>query len=253
MTAATRGPLDVLGVPIEDCRMEDALARVEGWMREPGDRARAVYFVNAHTLNLACDDPAFRDVLRRGDVVYGDGSGVRWGVRLIHGVELLDNVNGTDFVPRLFESRAGQGFKSFLLGGTEEMNERAAAQVRARFPGFELVGHHHGYLDAAASERVVESINAAAPHVLLVGMGNPIQERWIDAWRPKLRVPVCLAIGGLFAYWSGDLDRAPVWMRRLGIEWIHLLIRQPRKAGRYLLGNPRFMSRVAAQRFRGRR
>ena len=186
-------------------------------------------------------------------VDYGDGSGVRWGVRLIHGVELLDNVNGTDFVPRLFESRAGQGFKSFLLGGTEEMNERAAAQVRARFPGFELVGRHHGYLDAAASEQVVEAINAAAPHVLLVGMGNPIQERWIDTWRPRLRVPVCLAIGGLFAYWSGDLDRAPVWMRRLGIEWIHLLIRQPRKAGRYLIGNPLFMARVAAQRFRARR
>jgi len=161
----------------------------------------------------------------------------------------MDNVNGTDFVPQLFTSRAGRGYKCFLLGGTEEMNARAADFVREHFPGFEVAGRHHGYLgDDAASERAVAAINAAAPHVLLVGMGNPIQERWIERWRGALRVPVCLAIGGLFAYWSGDLDRAPAWMRRFGVEWVHLLVRQPRKAGRYLLGNPLFLLRVAVRR-----
>jgi N-acetylglucosaminyldiphosphoundecaprenol N-acetyl-beta-D-mannosaminyltransferase len=228
--------------------MEDALARVEGWMRDPDGRTRAVYFANAATLNLACDDPSYRDVLRRADVVYGDGSGVRFAARAIHGVRLRDNVNGTDFVPRLFESRAGRGYRAFLLGGTEAMNARAAGFVREHFPGFALAGHHHGFLDDAASERVVAEIRAAAPHVLLVGMGNPIQERWIDRWREALGIPVCLAIGGLFAYWSGDLDRAPTWMRRLGVEWVHLLVRQPRKAGRYLVGNPLFVARVLRAR-----
>lgn len=243
--------LDVLGVPIEDCRMEDALVRVEGWLCDPGGRTRTVYFVNANTLNLACDDPGYRDVLRAADVVYGDGSGVRLAVRALHGVTLADNVNGTDFVPRLFESRAGRGYRAFLLGGTEEMNARAADHVRRHFPGFELVGRHHGYLDDATSAQAVAAINAAAPHLLLVGMGNPLQERWIHTWRERLSVPVCLAIGGLFAYWSGDLDRAPVWVRRLGFEWVHLLARQPRKAGRYLLGNPLFLARVAAARIAG--
>jgi len=228
--------------------MEDALARVEAWMRAPDGRAHAVYFVNANTLNLACDDPEYRRVLCGADAIYGDGSGVRMAARMIHGVRLVDNVNGTDFVPRLFETRAGRGYRSFLLGGTEEMNARAAEHVRKRFPGFELVGRHHGYLDAASSAHAVEAINAAAPHVLLVGMGNPLQERWIDAWRAQLRVPVCLAIGGLFAYWSGDLDRAPGWVRRIGFEWVHLLRHQPRKAGRYLLGNPLFLARAARQR-----
>jgi N-acetylglucosaminyldiphosphoundecaprenol N-acetyl-beta-D-mannosaminyltransferase len=228
--------------------MDDALARVEEWMRASGERTRAVYFVNAHTLNLACDDPSYRDVLRRADTVYGDGSGVRMAVRALHGVTLRDNVNGTDFVPRLFTTRAGRGYRYFLLGGSEAMNTRAAEFGGAAFPGFTCVGRHHGYLDEDASARVVDAINAAAPHVLLVGMGNPIQERWIDAWRDRLHVPVCLAIGGLFAYWSGDLDRAPAWVRRIGFEWVHLLIRQPRKAGRYLVGNPRFLARVIAAR-----
>ena len=82
-------------------------------------------------------------------------------------------------------------------------------------------------------------------------MGNPAQERWIAAHRDRIRVPVCLAIGGLFAYWSGDLDRAPTWLRRIGFEWVHLLVRQPRKSGRYILGNPLFLARVAARRLRG--
>jgi N-acetylglucosaminyldiphosphoundecaprenol N-acetyl-beta-D-mannosaminyltransferase len=233
--------------------MDEALARIEAWMRDPGGRTRAVYFANAATLNLACDDPAYRDVLRRADAVYGDGSGIRFAARALHGVRLADNVNGTDFVPRLFESRAGRGYRSFLLGGTAAMVERAAAHVRAHFPGFVLAGQHHGYLDDATSAQAVDAIRAAAPHVLLVGMGNPLQEQWIDRHRDALGIPVCLAIGGLFAYWSGDLDRAPSWMRSLGVEWLHLLLRQPRKARRYLLGNPLFLSRVASQRRGARR
>lgn len=241
--------LDILGVPIEDSRMEDALALVEGWMREPGSRTRVVYFVNANTLNIACEDPAYRDLLRQADVVYGDGTGVRWAARILHGVQLRDNVNGTDFVPRMLESRSGRGYRYFLLGATEETNASAAAHARSAYPGWELVGRHHGYLDAAASEKLIEQIHEARPDVLFVGMGHPAQERWIAAHRDRLRVPVCVAIGGFFAYWSGDIVRAPRWLRAIGFEWVHLLLSQPRKLRRYLVGNPLFLWRVLSHRF----
>lgn len=231
--------------------MEDALAQVGEWLEDPARVTRAAYFVNASTLNLACDDARYRDILRGADVVYGDGTGVRWAARALHGVRLADNVNGTDFVPRFFDAFAGRSHRYFLLGGTEEMNERAAAFTRERFSGWELAGRHHGYLDAMSDLRLVERLDDVAPDVLLVGMGNPAQERWIASHRDRIRVPVCLAIGGLFAYWSGDLDRAPAWIRRIGFEWLHLLVRQPRKSGRYLLGNPLFLARVAARRLRG--
>jgi N-acetylglucosaminyldiphosphoundecaprenol N-acetyl-beta-D-mannosaminyltransferase len=84
--------------------------------------------------------------------------------------------------------------------------------------------------------------------VLLVGMGNPKQEQWIDAHRARLNVPLCLAIGGLFDYWVGDLIRAPGWIRRMGYEWLHILVSQPHKARRYLIGNPKFLLRVARSR-----
>ncbi len=232
--------------------MADALAQAGTWLAESTGRCRALYFVNANTLNVAYEDADYRAVLGTASVVYGDGTGVRWAARILHGVRLADNVNGTDFVPALFAAQANRGYRYYVLGGTEEQNQRAADHASRTFHGWTLAGHHHGYLDDAASARVVEEINAAKPQLLLVGMGNPHQERWIAAHRAQLRVPLCVGVGGLFTYWSGNIDRAPAWVRRIGFEWVHLLIRQPEKGRRYLLGNPLFLARVSARRWRSR-
>ena len=232
--------------------MSDAIAQIMEWIQDGSGRSRAVFFANAHTLNLACEDPSYRTVLGTADLVFGDGTGVRWAARFLHGVRLADNVNGTDLVPALFAAGAGKGFRYYMLGGTAEQSERASAHASRTFEGWTLAGRHHGYLDDAASAQVVEAINDTKPHLLLVGMGNPFQESWIAANRDRLQVPVAMGVGGLFTYWSGHLDRAPAWVRGIGFEWLHLLIRQPEKGRRYLLGNPLFLSRLAAARW-GRR
>ena len=82
-------------------------------------------------------------------------------------------------------------------------------------------------------------------------MGNPVQERWIHAHREQLEVPLCLGVGGLFHYWAGDLRRAPAWLRRMGAEWLGILLQQPHKARRYLLGNPLFVARILRERLSG--
>ena len=158
------------------------------------------------------------------------------------GVRLKANLNGTDLVPALLAR--GQGLRCFLLGATPEAIERAAAHFRQAYPGCVLAGHHHGYLDEAATSRVIEAINAADVDLLLVGMGNPLQERWIARHRSRLKVGLCVGVGGLFSYWAGDLDRAPGWMRRCGVEWLHILRRQPKKFQRYVFGNPLFLLRL---------
>lgn len=247
LMAAKGVTVPVLGVPVSDLSMDAALAVLETMLSQT-DRSRAVFFVNAHTLNLACDDPAFGDVLRGAERVFGDGTGVRWAVRWLHGHALRDNVNGTDIVPLLFARLAGRGLRYFLLGNTPERIEQAAAHARQAFPGWTQAGSHHGYLGAADHAGVVEQINASGAHLLLVGMGNPKQEQWIARHLPQLQVPLVMGTGGLFDYWVGDLVRAPAWVRRLGCEWLHLLARQPHKARRYLLGNPKFLWRVARSR-----
>lgn len=243
--------LSVLGVPVTDVTMDEALSLLDSMIAEQPPRSHSVFYVNAHTLNVACDDASVRDVLKSADCVFGDGTGVRFATRVLHNKRPRDNVNGTDLVPRLFTSRAGRGHRYYLLGNNPERVERAADFTRRNFPGWTLAGYHHGYLKGDDHARVIADINQSNSQLLLVGMGNPIQEQWIQRHLSKLNVPICMGVGGLFDYWSGDLDRAPLWVRRLGYEWLHLLVRQPTKARRYLIGNPKFLLRVALRKLSG--
>ncbi|MHA7836183.1 MAG: WecB/TagA/CpsF family glycosyltransferase [bacterium] len=246
----------VLGVPICDVTMDEAIALIDARLAAAKGRTTSIYFANTNALNLASLDPDYAAVWQRADLVFGDGTGVRWGSRILRGRAPRDNVNGTDLVPRMFHDLARPGRRYFLLGATPDGVARAASFARKAFAGWDLADFHHGYVhdfDPASTDALLKRIRESGADVLLVGMGNPLQERWIDAHREALGVPVALAIGGLFAYWAGDLDRAPPWMRRLGIEWLHLMLAQPRKVPRYMLGNPAFLSRVLAERLGLRR
>lgn len=240
----------VLGVRIHNVTAQEAVALIERAIGCRDGRATGVFFVNAHTLNLAASDSAYRDVLNAGDLVFADGTGVRWAARL-QGVRVAENLVGTDFTPTLFRATAGRGYSYFLLGADETTLQIAADYARRAFEGWRLAGFHHGYLnDPEAARTALEQIRAARPDVLLVGMGNPLQERWILQNRSELNVPVCLGLGGLFDYWAGNVSRAPRWLRRLGHEWVWRLFQQPRlKAYRYLVGNPVFLARILRERF----
>jgi len=207
---------------------------------------RPVYIVNAHTLNLASESQTYREILNSGHVVFADGTGARWAARL-RGVRLKANLVGTDLVPAFFRTTSGRGYRYFLLGANHETIHRAAETSRRMFPGWQLAGFHHGYVqDEIGAAKVIDEINAAYPHVLLVGMGNPLQEQWIHRHRASLQVPVSIGVGGLFDHWGGNLQRAPVWVRRHGLEWTQLLLQQPHKSRRYLLGIPKFLLRMVA-------
>jgi len=229
--------------------MQEALLLLDSFLSDVRAQTRTVFFVNAHTLNIACKLPYYRYVLQNADYVFGDGTGVRWAARFLHGARLRDNVNGTDLVPKLFAHAAERQYRYYLLGTKSESIDRAADHALETFPGWQLSGYHHGYLGADDGPQLVDEINAAKPHMLLVGMGNPIQEIWLHEHKAQLRVPLCMGVGGLFSYWSGELDRAPTWIRRIGFEWLYLLARQPTKFRRYVLGNPQFLLRIAREKW----
>jgi N-acetylglucosaminyldiphosphoundecaprenol N-acetyl-beta-D-mannosaminyltransferase len=241
----------VLGVRIHNVTRRRGIELIEQAIRRREKHAHSIFFTNAHTLNLAHDDPAFRRTLNAADYVFGDGTGVRWAARL-QGVRVADNLVGTDFVPTMFETTAGRGYSYFLLGSDTDTIATAASYARERFPGWASAGHHHGYLaDEPTANAAIDQINVAAPDVLLVGMGNPLQEEWILAHRHRLRAPVCMGIGGLFDYWADNVTRAPLWLRKAGHEWLWRLYQQPRlKAKRYLIGNPLFLARILRERRR---
>jgi len=198
-------------------------------------------FINAHCLNIACKDPAYVDILNRADAVWPDGSGIRMAGR-IRRFPVPENVNGTDMFPLI----CAKPYRIFMLGAAPGVAEKAMANAQAEFPGAQFVGAAPGFFADEAEERaVIRRINALDPDVLLVAMGVPRQEKWIDEHRSKLVCGVVMAVGGLLDFVSGRIPRAPLWMRKLGIEWCYRLYQEPvRLFRRYVIGNPLFLLRV---------
>jgi N-acetylglucosaminyldiphosphoundecaprenol N-acetyl-beta-D-mannosaminyltransferase len=236
--------VSIFGTKIHNLAIDDAIRHIMFLIKHKQDVCQSIFFVNTHTLNLAKSNPNYQDVLNSADAVFGDGTGVRWAAKL-HGITLKDNLAGTDLIPNFLKENTNFGYRYFLLGGQPDIICQAAKYASNHFPGWEMVGFHHGYFDTNETPEVIEKINSACPHVLLVGMGNPNQEFWIHKYRSQLKVPLAMSVGGLFHYWAGDINRAPLFLRVVGMEWLGILFQQPHKLKRYFIGNSQFLLRLA--------
>ncbi|GGI16050.1 WecB/TagA/CpsF family glycosyltransferase [Oxalicibacterium faecigallinarum] len=161
-----------------------------------------------------------------GVVIVNDGIGLNLASWMVHGRQFPENLNGTDFTP-LFLSRAERPLRIFLLGGRPRALAKAEEHVRSRL-GQQVVGRQDGYGDLNHPE-LIERINQARPDLVLVALGNPIQERWILDNHPQLHVPVMMGVGALFDFWAGEKSRAPKLVQRLKLEWLYRLALEPRR------------------------
>lgn len=213
--------------------------------------ATRVAFVNADCVNIAARNPGYLADLQAMDWVFADGIGVKLAGQLLQ-QPVRANVNGTDLFPRLCEEMARERRRLFLLGAAPGVAQAAGDWVLSTYPGLVLAGTHHGYGPADELPTLLECIRLAQADVLLVGMGAPRQERWIQAHAAATGATVVMGVGGLFDYYAGNIPRAPLWMRHSGLEWLFRLLQEPRRlARRYLIGNWVFMMRVIGDRLRG--
>lgn len=240
--------VDVLGVSFP--RLDGASAVQFLLSRLGAATSTGVCFPDMSTLNLAAERPAFRQLLQQRMVVFNDGAGLSWAARRL-GRPLPANLNGTDLVPQLLQA-APATTSVFLLGAKPGVAAQAQAVLASRFPRLRFIGSHHGYLDSATEARVVAQLRAARPAIVLVAMGNPLQIEFIDRHLddPLLAGTLFLAVGGQLDYYGGTLKRAPQLLRRARLEWLYIVLQQPYKARRYLVGIPRFLLRclIAEQR-----
>ena len=215
--------------------------------------ATRVSFVNAHCVNVAARNPAYRHVLQTSDLLLPDGSGMRIAAHLA-GEQMGENLNGTDLFPILCERAAAMGVPIYLLGGAPGVAHRAAEAMIARYPGLRVAGTHDGYFHPLEAPAVVDEINRSGAQMLFVGMGVPMQECWLAQHADRLSTPVTLAVGGLFDFYSARIPRAPLALRRIGCEWMWRLAQEPRRLfGRYILGNFAFLARAMAHAAQVRR
>ncbi len=234
---------EIFGVPIDTVTMVRALEQIDAAInhgRELG-HCSVLTFVNAHCLNLAYNDAEYRSILNCAETVWPDGSGVRLAGRLRR-FAVPENVNGTDMLPLLCDGK----HSIYLLGGRPGIALRTMENLQKRYPQVRIVGAASGYFGTQQEEeRVIREINAANPDILLVAMGVPKQEKWITAHRNELQCGAAIGVGGLFDFYSGRIPRAPMWMRKAGLEWCYRLYQEPvRLFKRYVIGNPLFVLRV---------
>ena len=243
------GRIDVLGVGVDLLTVAELHAEIARLVRD--GRLGLVLNVNAHCLNLCYEDSALRNSLNGADVVFCDGAGVMLAARILGG-RIPARITYAAWIWQLADFAAAEGFSLYFLGARPGVAQEAARRLRERYPGLRIVGVRHGYFDhsagSAENEAVLEEINAAAPDILLVGLGMPHQERWLTQNRQGLNAGVALSGGAVFDYVSRRVRRGPRILTERGFEWLARLLNEPRRLWRrYLLGNPLFLLRVLRQ------
>jgi N-acetylglucosaminyldiphosphoundecaprenol N-acetyl-beta-D-mannosaminyltransferase len=217
-----------------------------------GTRTRQIVTANAQFYVLAEKDTRFRGCLERAEYSCADGMPVVWACNRFAGVQ-VPRIAGVDFIEDVCRKGAAEGLRLFLLGGIPGAAKAAAAILSARCPGVEIAGvscpPFHFEEQAETLQPVLDAIAAAKPHILLVALGAPKQEFFIDQHVRPLGVPIAVGIGGSFEIISGALTRAPQWMQKAGLEWLFRLHQEPRRLWkRYLVGNVEFVLRLARWR-----
>lgn len=234
-TRSNRPPAIVLGVPIDDLTMDEAVETV-GELVQDGrrtGRTHQVATVNVDFIVNAVADAAVLRLLQNADVCLADGAPVVWGARAA-GTPIRERIAGADLVPALAERSVTEGWRIHLFGSAPGTAERAAQLLRDRFPGACITGDSGPMLAdvTTADDALLESLVAADADILCVALGNPKQERFIDAHRDRLKTPVLIGVGGTLDFIVGGRRRAPRWAQRVGLEWVFRAAQEPMRLGK---------------------
>lgn len=241
---------DIVGVQVAALTRDQALALIA----RAFDRKRhlRLAYCNAHLANFAANDAALRAALS-GFLILPDGIGVDVASQLLHGTHFPANLNGTDFTPALLAAQR-EPLRVMLLGGKPGIAERAAARLQDEHPQHDFAVLSHGYFSAEEEAALLARLEYERPDLLLVAFGNPRQEKWIAEKLGPRHCSVAAGIGAFFDFLAGEVTRAPLWIRRLRMEWLYRLWLEPgRLWRRYVVGNPIFLLRVLRQRLTGRK
>lgn len=214
----------VLGVPLANCGRGLALAWIRSWLS--GRRARTVFTVNPEFVMAARRDPEFAATLARADLNLVDGAGLLAAARL-GGLRIPQRLPGVDLVPELCRICAAGGHPVYLLGGRSGAAARAAAKLVRQHPGLIVAGTAEPTDPEAHAEAICGAVRASGARLLLVAFGTPRQEMWIAGRLERTGARVGVGVGGSFDLISGRVRRAPRPVRRLGLEWLYRLAREP--------------------------
>ena len=233
----SRPRVTICDVEVDALDEREALERIETMVASRAPHLMVV--VNASKLVLASEDPRLHAIIRDASLVTADGMSVVWGAKICGG-RLPGRVTGIDTMESLVARAAERGWRVFFLGAKRESLEAAVANLRRSHPSLVVAGMRDGYFKGKEAE-VAAEVRDARPDLLFVAMGSPAQEYFLSEHLEAMGVPFSLGVGGSFDHIAGFSRRAPRWMQRAGLEWLHRFASEPRRLWRrYLIGNARY-------------
>lgn len=234
----------IFGVRIDCVDMEEAFNRFLTLLNR--ERSAVIYTPNTEMVMMAEKDPEFKEVLNAADLVIPDGIGLIHASR-IHHLGLTDRVPGIELMDRILKYCHATRRSIYLFGGKPGTAELAGQKILEKYPNIVIKGIENGYFGPDDEDRIIDAINDAKPDVLFVALGAPKQEKWIAKHRRTLNAHVAMGIGGSLDVYAGNVKRAPVFFQKLGIEWMHRLLKEPSRIGR-MMALPKFMIKVIITR-----
>jgi len=239
------------GVLIDRISLAESAAQIAAYLRT--DRLHQIVTVNLDFLQIAQADSGFRKTINEADLAVADGMPLVWASRLA-GRPLPERVTGNSLVEECCRLAAVTGASIFLLGGRPGIAEAAGRTIAARYPGARIAGAYapsFGPLSDRTDREIIDRVNRSGARFLLVALGAPRQDQWIAAHRHELDVRVAIGVGCSLDVLAGAVSRAPLWMQRSGLEWLHRFRLEPcRLWHRYFVKDTAMFARLLAESLR---
>lgn len=220
--------IEIIGTPVDLIDLDGVIERIAGWLAEPSGGLRHIVTVNPEYVMAARQRRRFRYVLQRADLAIADGVGLLLAARLLR-LQVPPRITGNDLVNALAALDHDEK-RIFLLGAAEGVADQAAGILSSRHPIASIAGTLSGNPSPDGWDEISQALERSRPTVLFVAFGHPKQDLWIATYRERLEehgILVASGVGGVYDYLSGRVPRAPGWIRRVGLEWLYRLVRQP--------------------------
>lgn len=226
--------------------MKESVERVRELVLD-NQKTSLIVTPNSEMIAMAAEDSELARILNSADLATADGIGVVIASKIL-GKALEERVAGFDLISCLFKEFAEEDINFYFLGSKPGIVDQAVDNLKKDYPNLSIAGYHHGYIDRAGQQQIIEEINSKNIDLLLVGMGVPLQEKFLDNNLKNLNVGAAVTVGGSFDVLAGEVNRAPLWMQKAALEWFYRLLQEPSRFGR-MLSLPKFIFLVLKSKY----
>lgn len=227
--------ISILGIKVNDITKSETVDLINKFAEEK-DKSHLIVTLGTEMVMAAREDNDIKELINGAEAVCADGVGIVLASK-IKKQQIREKAAGVEILEETVRQSAETGKKIFFLGSKPGIAEKAAEKLREKYPGCNIVGTFHGYFKD--DEEAKAEIRKASPDIIFIALGFPRQEKWYREYGKELGIPVGIGVGGSFDVISGNIERAPSWMRKLCLEWLFRLIKEPARWKR-MLALPKF-------------